>query len=224
MKITDLKHQERAMNDVKDYVREQFESQYTAEVAARLLTVSKAMGEVAAHKILKAENYQELTSIWRSGVDYGDKTYKVATTSSHGFQTLFSKLCNVDEKVPLRHDIIKILLLGTDSNKNAVWNHGGVCYLHKKCKVVREAFLTTATIDDWTQIMHDFNKLKKIYRESVNRHGHGNPKPSYWAFGNKTLQYYRDVVEVEEFRAYCKLHRDCCGVRHLEQDFLESLA
>jgi hypothetical protein len=54
-----------------------------------------------------------------------------------------------------------------------------------------------------------------IYRDGFNRHGHGNTKPSYWAYGFMTLQLYKDNTSAEIFKEYCEIHHDCCGVSQI---------
>lgn len=224
MKIVDLKDHSMAMNDIRSYIREQFEVDYSQQLSQKTKLEFEQMGDRLASKILSAETNEEMISVWRNGIVRNNVTYKISTPSNPGFKTLLQKLFVSDKNVPQRIHIVKVLLLGVDDQNEAVWNHGGVCFEVNTRKMKTE-FLRHGTFEEWDAIMSQYwLRGKHIYAENkINRHGHGNDKPSYWAMGYGTILKFRDSVSSSEFQAYCKNHLKCCGVRHLEDDFLRTL-
>lgn len=224
MKIADLKDHIEAMEEIKSYIRKQFEDDYTQQLQEKAKKENAMMGKHIASKILGAETYDEMISIWRNGVVRNGVTYKISTPSSSGFKTLLKDLFAREKVVPQRINIVKCLLLGVDGKEEPVWNHGGVCFAIN-IKETKTNFLNFGTLTEWIAIITEYKKKgKHIYRElKSNRHGHGNDKPSFWAMGYSSLVEYRGTVSLGEFRTYCKNHRKCCGVRHLEDDFLLTL-
>lgn len=224
MKIPDLKNYTEAMIDVRNYIRDQFEADYLSQLSHKRKVESDLMGDRIATKILSAETYQEMISIWRDGIMRNNVTYKISTASSPGFKTLTQELFLHKKTVPQRTKIVKVLLLGVDEDNAVVWNHGGVCFL-ANIKVMKMNFLKYGTWTEWNAIMSEYKKRgKHIYREhKKNRHGHGNDKPSFWAMGYASLVEFRNAVPLNDFKEYCKNHLQCCNVRNLENDFLLSL-
>lgn len=224
MKILDLKNYKEAMKDVKDYIRAQFEAEYEADLTEKRKAESDRMGEFVASKILASTTYEELVSVWRDGVKRTNVVYKISTQSSPGFKMLCEKIRNPDEIIPLRSAVFRILFLGVDDKDVAVWNHGGVCFIHNM-KAYKEAFLKSEPWAEWNEIMKEFKaRGKHIYRDPMaNRKGHSNTKPSFWAMGYADFVEFRKAITEDEFISYCKEHRRCCGVRDLEESFLNQL-
>lgn len=223
MKIIDLKDQNEAMKDVKDYIRSQFEAQYLSELAAKRKEENSKMGDFVAGKIIEAATYEEMLAVWRNGIDRNSATYKIASPPNPGFKVLLQKLCDANAVVPQRLNIFKVLLLGVDEDGAEVWNHGGVCFLHHMLRI-KSAFVDFFGATAWDELMKEFKERgKHIYRKTGNRKKHGNGNPSFWAMGFASIDEFRDVVSKEKFVEYCKNHIKCCGVRDLDQTFLKSI-
>lgn len=224
MKIVDLKDHDEAMKDIRDYIRKQFENDYLHQLSSKNKVEKETMGHHIAVKILGAETYDEMVSLWRDGVVRNGVTYKISTPSSPGLKTLVEDLFLSKKNVPQRLNIVKVLLLGVDDNDEEIWNHGGVCFLFN-LREMKSNFLKFGTNEEWNAIMAVYKaKGKHVYREGVgNRHGHSNNKPSFWAMGHTTLVEFRNSVSSIEFKEYCKNHLKCCGVRNLENEFLLTL-
>lgn len=165
-----------------------------------------------------------MISVWRDGITRKNVLYKIESPSSPGFKTLREGLSQSTTN-KLWISIFKVLLLGIDNNDQDVWNHGGVCFFNgTEMATFKKAFLNYDSIDQWNSLMMNFKATgRHKYRESFNRHGHGNSKPSYKAMGYRTILEYQKAAPDEEFREYCKIHLQCCGVRHLDKMFLKSL-
>ncbi|XP_037027479.1 uncharacterized protein LOC119068126 [Bradysia coprophila] len=223
MKIADPKDHDECMEEIKSYIRKQYEQDYVQQLQEKSKIENERMGDHIASKILGAETYDEVISIWRNGLIRNNVTYKISTPSSAGFKTLLHDLFR-KKVVPQRINIVKCLLLGVDDKDEAVWNHGGVCFSINLIDM-KANFVKFGSWEEWNAIMVEYKKKgKHIYREHKNnQHGHGNDKPSFWAMGYSTMVEFRDTVSLSEFKKYCKNHRQCCGVRNLEDDFLKSL-
>lgn len=53
-----------------------------------------------------------------------------------------------------------------------------------------------------------------MYRNvRINRHGHGNNKPSYWALRFKSIDEMKATVTPEVWQEYCNTHINCCGFK-----------
>lgn len=224
MKIVDLFDQQEAIDDIKKYIRKQFETQYLSDLAKKRKSECEQMGKKIAQSILESQTYEEMIHIWKNGLKLNESTFLIETQSSSGFKHLCHGLIESTDTVPLRSNIFKVLLLGVDNEGHPVWNRGGVCFVHNM-KALKESFLKFHSWNEWNLIMTDFKaRGVHIYRdERVNRKGHGNSKPSFWAMGHSTFEDYRSSVSEDIFRQYCRNHRMCCGVRDLEEKFLRTL-
>lgn len=225
MKIVDLKNHQEAANDVKNYIRELFKSQYKSELSVKRKKEGEAMGEILAKKIFQAKDYKVVTGTWKNGITCNGTLYKIENPLSPGYKVLCKLLCG-GEKTAQWSSIFKILLFGVDKDKKPVWNHGGVNYLTKAEKAAfKKAFLDFYSWKNWDLLMTDYRlNYKKFYRrDPANRHTHGISKRSYWANGYASMDEFCDAVSEDDFRAYCKIHFNCCGVRDMGESFLQSL-
>lgn len=224
MKIPDLKDPSECMNDIRAYIRKQFESEYLRQLAQKRKVENEIMGDRIVEKILSAETYDEMISVWRNGIQRNGVSFKLSNASHPGVKTLISGLFHSKKNVPQRLNIAKVLLLGVDDDGEAVWNNGNGCFL-LKFKEFEVNFLKYGTWNEWNDIMAK-RKTKGVhkYRDTLrNRHDHGNDKPSYWGLGYESIDEFRSSVSLGEFTEYCKNHLRCCGVRFLEHAFLLTL-
>jgi hypothetical protein len=217
MKMIDLADEKLAKKMVEDYIRKRFENQYATDLSIKGRAERTEVTSILVRSILQSSNHQEMVQLMRDGLTRGKVQAVIANSSSLGFVELKDKLLNYDEKVPRRLDIIKVLLLGRDYKQNdePVWNNGNVLFTPNLADFER-VFVSYGYADEWVKIKEEYMKRNlHIYRDGFNRHGHGNTKPSYWAYGFMTLQLYKDNSSPEIFKEYCEIHHDCCGVSQL---------
>ncbi|CAF1103902.1 unnamed protein product [Didymodactylos carnosus] len=217
MKIIDLGDQRAAEKMVQNYIRKRFENQYATDLAMKGRAERAELASSLVQSILQEKSHSELVKLMREGLTRANVHLAITNSSSLGFLELKEKLLDLNEKVPRRLDIIKIFLLGRDYKQNdePVWNNGNVLCTPSLCDF-EKIFVTLGYASEWETVKAEYTKRNlHIYRDGFNRHGHGNPKPSYWAFGYATLQLYKDNVSTETFKEYCQIHHDCCGVSQI---------
>jgi len=215
MKILDVKYHQTAMEDVKKYVREQFEAQYDFEVKAKRRQEEQEMAQRIVDNLINETSYQAMINIWKNGITRNNITYKIENSSSNGFKLLCRKLVDLTVKIPLRSKIISILLLAVDADNQAVYNNGEICDI-KSIKKYKKRFLVTGTVEEWNEVEQKYNSRNiHTYREKENRRGHGNSKPSYWAIGfNHLIDLLRPMTD-EEREDYVSKHERCCDSNNI---------
>jgi Mg-chelatase subunit ChlD len=217
MKMIDLIDEKSAKKMVEDYIRKRFENQYATDLSIKGRLERTEITSVLVQSILQSHDHQEMVRLMREGLTRGKAQAIIANASSLGFVELKDKLLDYNEKVPRRLDIIKVLLLGRDYKQNdePVWNNGNVLFTPNLADFER-IFVSFGYANEWEKIKEEYMKRNlHIYRDGFNRHGHGNTKPSYWAYGFMTLQLYKDNTSAEIFKEYCEIHHDCCGVSQI---------
>ena len=217
MKMIDLVDEQAASKMAQDYIRKRFENQYTADLALKGRAERAELASNLVQAIIQSKDHAEMIHLMRDGLTRGKTQVAIANSSSLGFVDLKDKLLNLNEKIPRRLDIIKVFLLGRDYKRDdePVWNNGNVLFT-SEFGAFEKIFLDLGFQAEWEKIKEDYIKRNlHIYREGFNRHGHGNNKPSYWAFGHPTLQAYKDHVSPDVFEEYCDTHQTCCGVSAL---------
>lgn len=217
MKMIDLIDEKGAKKMVEDYIRKRFENQYATDLAIKGRSERTELIILLVQSILNSRSHDEMIKLMREGLTRGKIQVIIANSSSLGFVELKDKLLDWNEKIPRRLDIIKVLLLGRDYKQNdePVWNNGNVLFTPNLADFER-IFISAGYADEWVKIKEEYMKRNlHIYRDGFNRHGHGNTKPSYWAFGYMTLQLYKDNISPDMFKEYCEIHYDCCGVSQI---------
>jgi hypothetical protein len=217
MKMIDLIDEKAAKKMVGDYIRKRFENQYATDLAIKGRLERTELSSNLVQSILQSRDHSEMVKFMREGLTRGKTQVAIANSSSLGFMELKDKLLDLNEKVPRRLDIIKVFLLGRDYKENdePVWNNGNVLFTPNLCEFER-VFVVLGYANEWAKVKEEYIKRNlHIYRDGFNRHGHGNTKPSYWAYGYMTLQLYKDNVSAEVFEEYCQIHQNCCGVSQI---------
>ncbi|CAF4880464.1 unnamed protein product [Rotaria sp. Silwood1] len=217
MKIIDLIDEKAAKKMVQDYIRKRFENQYATDLAVKGRSERAELVVQLVQAIIQSRDHNEMIKLMRDGLTHGKIHLAITNSSSLGFIELKNKLLNLNEKIPRRLDIIKVFLLGRDykNNDEHVWNNGNVLFT-SNLGDFEKIFVTLGFANEWEKVKAEYMKRNlHIYRDGFNRHGHGNTKPSYWAFGFMTLQLYKDNVSADVFEEYCKIHHDCCGVSQI---------
>lgn len=169
------------------------------------------MAASIVERITTATKLADVVTIWRDGISKNGVTYILKDSSSTGFKDLKKKLADVKAVIPLRAEIIKILLFACDDDMQIVYNSGRICYMDKIGKF-KKPFLLTKPLKDWQYIEENVNgRGDHLYRiDKKNRHGHGNDIKSYYGLGYKTLLEYFKTLTDEEMYQYIDLHRGCC--------------
>lgn len=217
MKIIDFVDEKSAEKMVQDYIRKRFENQYATDLAIKGRSERTELVSELVQSITQSQNHEEMIKFMREGLTRGKVQALIANSSSLGFVELKNKLLDLSEKIHRRLDIIKVLLLGRDykNNDEPVWNNGNVLFTSNLHDFER-IFVFLGFAGEWEKIKAEYMKRNlHIYRDGFNRHGHGNTKPSYWAYGFMTLEFYRENVTPETFKEYCEIHHNCCGVAQL---------
>ncbi|CAF3331798.1 unnamed protein product [Rotaria sp. Silwood2] len=217
MKIIDLVNKKAAKTMVQDYIRKRFENQYSSDLAIKGRSERTELAATLVQSIIQSQDHNEMIKLMREGLTRGKTQLAITNSSSLGFVELKDKLLNLNENIPRRLDIIKVFLLGRDykNNDEPVWNNGNVLFTPNLCDF-EKIFVSLGYANEWEKLKAEYIKRNlHIYRDGFNRHGHGNTKPSYWAYGFMTLQLYKDNISPEIFKEYCEIHHNCCGVSQI---------
>jgi len=217
MKMIDLVDERAAKQTIQNYIRKRFENQYASDLAVKNRSERTELASNLVQSIIQSKTHDEMIGLMRDGITRGKHQFSIVNSSSLGFVDLKTKLLDINEQIPRRLDIIKVLLLGRDykNDDEHVWNNGNVLFT-PDLRDFEKIFLHYGYENEWEKIKNEYMKRNlHVYRDGFNRHGHGNTKPSYWAFGYMTLQLYKENISEEDFREYCRIHHDCCGVSQL---------
>ena len=217
MKMIDLVDERAAKQMIQNYIRKRFENQYASDLAVKNRSERTELASNLVQSIIQSKTHDEMIGLMRDGITRGKHQFSIVNSSSLGFVDLKTKLLDINEQIPRRLDIIKVLLLGRDykNDDEHVWNNGNVLFT-PDLRDFEKIFLHYGYENEWEKIKNEYMKRNlHVYRDGFNRHGHGNTKPSYWAFGYMTLQLYKENISEEDFREYCRIHHDCCGVSQL---------
>jgi len=217
MKMIDLVDERAAKQMIQNYIRKRFENQYASDLAVKNRSERTELASNLVQSIIQSKTHDEMIGLMRDGITRGKHQFSIVNSSSLGFVDLKTKLLDINEQILRRLDIIKVLLLGRDykNDDEHVWNNGNVLFT-PDLRDFEKIFLHYGYENEWEKIKNEYMKRNlHVYRDGFNRHGHGNTKPSYWAFGYMTLQLYKENISEEDFREYCRIHHDCCGVSQL---------
>jgi hypothetical protein len=218
MKIIDLGKFEAAQKFLKDYVRGLYNNKYALD----LLMKSKVEKQMVVDELVKAhlecKTTEEFIKLFKEGITRGNCSAIITDSSKIGYIPLKESLLDLTKEVPIRAEKLCILLLGTDSKDNIVWNNGNAIRVDL---TAFEICFAEMGKEHWFEGIKEIYKKKKlhVYRDLPNRHGHDNDKPSYWAFGYAELKNLYETVSEEEWKQYCSIHNDCCGVKTFVWDY-----
>ncbi|CAG9811641.1 unnamed protein product [Chironomus riparius] len=210
MKILDTKYHDEVIEDVKKYVRGQFEAQYDFDVKMKQRQEELEMAQTIVGSLMNETSYEAMVNIWKNGITRNNITYKIANSSSNGFKLLCKKLIDLKVEIQLRSKIIEVLLLGVDADGQVVYNNGQLVDI-KNIKKYKRRFLLTGTTEDWDKIEEKFNdRATYTYRDKENKRGHGNKKMSYWALGFDSPSEFLKTLAIDERDEYFDKHMRCC--------------
>ncbi|KAK9736709.1 hypothetical protein K7432_018513 [Basidiobolus ranarum] len=173
---------------------------------------------VTIDRIIEAPTLDEFITLLENGITEGCVHWSIVNSNTLGYFELNNRLTDLSQEVPLRADKLKIFILGrttfygeSDNSPygKMVWNNGNVLIVPSI--VVYKRFFESE--DVWNNLYEEYQRRRMHhYREKVNRHGHSNSLPSFWAFGYATLETMQGAVSVEFFQDYCSKHVGCCGL------------
>ena len=148
----------------------------------------------------------------------------IANRDANGHAELLGMLTGDETDVKLRAQKLAVLLtgrdcqsvrvslVGTTAEADAVWANGNFYPLD--IRRFEKFFADSASL--W----EDIQKLKVTYKRreyrathGLNRHGHGETKPSYYGLGWNSMEEFVENSTPEDLAAYAKVHLNCC--RHV---------
>ena len=200
---------------IHDYIENIVFGIYKDDYAKRLAQKRSEEAAIAMTKLLESlistDDIDQFIKLLNTEED--KKSARIPNHSSPGFKELLSMLIDFSHDVPQRLMKLWIVLLGRNHLGEPVWNNGNVyngdytyfAFAFEKVEPSKEA---------WTALKRMKEKYG-IYKyrdhKLSNRHGHGNDKPSFWAFGHKSLDEFQKCVSPEVYTKYVENHANCCG-------------
>ena len=212
MKIIDLKYTEEAEKMLKNYIKWQYSSDYSARNQQRIKEQIDILKNELVDKMIKSQTLEEYKNLFINGITKGIFTHKISDPTSKGLVDLKNKLLS-NEKFPLKTKKIAIFMSGRIKQEK-VWNNGEP---YRPCFIEFEEYFKNIGKTELFEEIAKNCKCVHIYRELPNRQGHHNDKPSYWAAGFDTISGYFKALKKEQIEEYKKLHHNCCGINGLNE-------
>lgn len=193
---------------MKNYVSLQYRGVYEKALKEKKHKEQEILAEKFIEDLLSTKDPSSASQLWRNGITKNSVHYKLKNTSSIGFKNLTKRLADSELEIPLRSDLIEILLTGRDKSGEIIYNNGEFCGFKKV-----EKFLQLLSPDEKKAVEEKIaEKSIHVYREKANRHSHGNDHKSYRAIGFGTLfDYFKSLGEHSEITNYCYKHTSCCN-------------
>jgi hypothetical protein len=211
MRINDLHNKQSAENMILEYLTKQYHDDYST----RRTHKKKEEHNIVMHKLIddliNTNDFKEFCDLKGQGLTYKNINFHIVNHTSMGFVELKEKLLDTSLNVPLRSEKIYVFLTGKNFNGDKIWNGGNLLRIKlSEYEYLFEKF-------NGTEIFEKLKELYKlnpvhIYRDKINRHEHGNGKPSYWAYGWETLEKMYKHISAEEWKEYKEIHYNCCGI------------
>ena len=217
MKIVDCANKDHADKMVTEFVSKQYRNKYSADLAIKGKREHQKLSTELVEAMVTENSVPEFIRLFKDGITRNTTIEVISDTYKLGYVELRDRLFNPEENVPKRKQKLWILVLGTAAKEEKVWNNGNV--LRMNMKDLEQKFKDVNAEDVWVKIKDIYiQRNLHIYRatpdgnDMPNRHSHCNGKPSYWAYGYKTLEDYYANASENEWEEYKKIHQDCCGV------------
>jgi len=198
----DIDNTELVQSHLCSMIKGVYQRDYQARVAAKKTEEARiALARLVALLTSTADMKEFIT-----------KLQGINSRSSPGYLDLETALLDMAKEVPERLAKLDVILICRDKEGNPIWANGNVRML--KLLPFEDVYKhLDPSGERWAAFIA--MKLKfglYRYRETkdLNRHGHGNSKPSFWALGYQTLDAMRLAVSPEEFQTYRTLHYNCC--------------
>ena len=214
MKIIDLDNYENAEMMVKEYVRKYYVDKYSSDIREKNKKEYEELIGVLVEQLAKTDSIETFNKLLSIGTSRNKISVKIANSSGLGYMDLKTNLLDLTTEVPHRVDKLRVLLLARDVENNNVWNNGNVLYT--SLEDFENVFIQLKQEEMWKTIYTEYQQRNiHIYRELANRHGHSNSKPSYWAFGYRSIEEMMSNITRDEWINYKELHKNCCGISRL---------
>lgn len=132
----------------------------------------------------------------------------MTNSSSIGHKELLTKLLEQnpteDQQLDYQNKLWAFTLGTHPIDGSIIYNNGN--------RIIIDLNLIKNKINNFDKYLEIFSSKGHVYRELINRHSHGNNKPSYWALGYKTIYQMKSLITKEQWDEYASKHVDCCGL------------
>lgn len=216
MKIVDVGDQIEAEKMIAEYISKRYMASYRRQIADKGKLEHRTLAKELVKKMASTNDITEFINLFKNGYTKGCVTEIISGVGKLGYAYLRDALFNKDIDVPLRRRKILILLSGKTDSGDIVWNNGNSLNIHiNKLKRLTDDLEMPVV---WDDIMNLYKRDRSyLYRtingeDKPNRHSHCNGKPSFFAFGFKTLEEYIKYTPEEDREEYFSVHKECCGV------------
>jgi hypothetical protein len=213
MKIEDAGNEERLDAFLADYIRQQYDQHYKAELEKQHVKEVEVLTDELINKIVGSTTIDEYITLFKNGLARNYVSVAITDVFKPGFDKLKEQLFSNSIAYPLKAAKLRILALGCDEYGNIVYNKGNTLGMNP---FKLESIFKNLGFDHvWESIKDKYiDKNVHLYRapDIANHRGHSNSKPSFGAYGFKNLREFQANVSVAEFEEYCKVHTHCCGI------------
>jgi len=208
MKVIDLGTLKNARHIITNFITSTYKKYYGNLLANKKDTEKKLMINKLVTDLVCAPTTNDYIKLFKDGVKYENDIFKISNQNSLGYIALQDELLN-NSNIQCHHDKLEILFLGKHKDQ-IIWNNGNV--LRVMIDKYQENFELLGLTDTFNSIKKELQtSIKHIYRTLPNRQGHSNNKPSYYAYGYKSMNEMKENVGNEFWIEYNKIHRNCCG-------------
>ena len=209
MKIIDLSDFEVSNKFIKDHVKGIYASKYAIENQKQIKNQLDIISKELVNLLLSSQTKEEFINLMKNGITKGYLTHIIQDESTKGYIELKNGILDESKEIPLRIEKIELLIAANDENNNVIWNKGNPL----RAKLIDyKKLVEKLNPGKWKEILNKIKGNTHKYREKVNRQGHSNEKPSYWALGFETLSEMVDAYQKEEVEKYKLVHNNCCGL------------
>ncbi len=217
MKLVDLAYENNGEELVRNFVKRQYGDYWSLQLKIKRDKEQEVAIDELVNELATCDTLDKFIDLLKNGLKKGNKYYTIKNTSSQGYMVLRNRFLDLENPFEQRLQKLVVFLTGINpTDETTVWNGGNVLYQGKKdFKHVFDSS-NDASNDGYKYyevVNNIYKKSLYVYRNGpLNRHGHGNDKPSFWALGYETLQEMIDNITDAEWQEYKKIHWDCCGV------------
>jgi hypothetical protein len=214
MLISDTANKKKMDCMIKLYIAKQYSDDYQKKLFIKVKEEKNRVKDMLMDNLISCETVDEFCNLLRNGYTHCEINYSILNYTSYGSNELMNKLLDENIFVPQRLDKLMVLFTARDSLGQIVWNNGNLIRIN--INIYEQFFVGFNGIDKYAE-------LKEIYKGNpthtyrggekyMNRHGHSNDKPSFWALGYQNLEDMIQNISNEEWMEYKKIHHNCCGI------------
>jgi hypothetical protein len=190
-----------------------YKKDYEERLQQKNAKAFKVMSDKLVSSLVSSETIQEFEELLKNGLTYaeGSKKVQISDRSELAFLDLENRLQSEQLQVPERVKKMWYIVLGKNLSGEDVWCNGN-SMRGSSLENYKKYFINFGQQELWDKLC-TYKKSTHTYRDSSNRHGHGNEKPSYWALGFETLVDYRLYLSEKDWEDYKTIHHSCCGIK-----------